>query len=63
MIKKNNWKAWLYLAPVIILMAIFTFYPLLSTIGIAFLKNYNYLKQTSDGFTWDNFGIVLGLVG
>jgi multiple sugar transport system permease protein len=63
MIKKNNWKAWLYLAPVIILMAIFTFYPLVSTIGIAFLKNYNYSKQTSEGFTWDNFGIVLGLVG
>lgn len=61
MIKKNNWKAWLYLAPVIILMSVFTFYPLLSTVGIAFLKNYNYLTQTSEGFTWDNFGIVLGL--
>lgn len=63
MIKKNNWKAWLYLAPVIILMAVFTFYPLISTIGIAFLKNYNYVTQQSDGFTWDNFGVVLGLVG
>jgi multiple sugar transport system permease protein len=63
MIKKNNWKAWLYLAPVIILMAVFTFYPLISTIGIAFLKNYNYLTQTSEGFTWDNFGIVLGIKG
>jgi multiple sugar transport system permease protein len=63
MIKKNNWKAWLYLAPVIILMAIFTVYPLISTIGIAFLKNYNYLTQSSDGFTWDNFGVVLGLIG
>jgi multiple sugar transport system permease protein len=63
MIKKNNWKAWLYLAPTIVIMAIFTFYPLISTIGIAFLKNYDYLTQTSDGFTWDNFGIVLGLVG
>jgi multiple sugar transport system permease protein len=63
MIKKNNWKAWLYLAPVIILMAIFTFYPLISTIGIAFLKDYDYVKQTNSGFTWDNFGIVLGIKG
>jgi multiple sugar transport system permease protein len=63
MIKKNNWKAWIYLSPVIILMAVFIFYPLFSTIGIAFLKDYNYLTQTSKGFTWENFGMVLGLVG
>jgi multiple sugar transport system permease protein len=62
MIKKNNWKAWLYLAPTIILMAIFTFYPLINTIGISFLKNYNYLTATSDGFTFDNYGYVLGIV-
>lgn len=58
---KNNWKAWLYLAPVLILMSIFTFYPLINTIGISFLKNYDYLTQTSDGFTFDNYAIVLGL--
>jgi multiple sugar transport system permease protein len=62
MVKKNNWKAWLYLAPVIILMAVFTFYPLINTIGISFLKNYNYLTATSDGFTFDNYGYVLGIV-
>ncbi len=58
---KNNWKAWLYLAPVLILMAVFTIYPLVSTIGISFLKNYDYLTGMSDGFTLDNYGIVLGL--
>lgn len=58
---KNNWKAWLYLAPVLILMSIFTFYPLINTIGISFLKNYNYITQTSDGFTFENYAIVLGL--
>ena len=60
---KNNWKAWLYLAPVIILMSVFTFYPLINTIGISFLKNYNYISQSSDGFTFDNYGIVLGIKG
>jgi multiple sugar transport system permease protein len=60
--KKNNWKAWLYLAPVVILTGIFIFYPLVNTIGIAFLKNYRYLTGTSEGFTLDNFGYVLGIV-
>ena len=58
---KNNWKAWLYLAPVLILLSVFTLYPLINTIGISFLKNYNYLTQTSDGFTFDNYAIVLGI--
>lgn len=61
--ERNNWKAWLYLAPTIILMAVFTFYPLINTIVIAFLKNYEYIKQTHEGFTLENFGVVLGLVG
>lgn len=59
---KNNWKAWLYLAPTLILMSIFTFYPLINTIGISFLKNYDYLTQTSEGFTFDNYAIVLSLM-
>ena len=61
--EKNNWKAWLYLAPSLILLAVFTFYPLINTIVIAFLKDYNYVTQTNSGFTLDNFGTVLGLVG
>src|SRR5574344_240840 len=61
--EKNNWKAWLYLAPSIILLAVFTSYPLINTIVIAFLKDYDYVKQTNAGFTLDNFGTVLGLVG
>lgn len=61
--KKNDWRAWLYLAPVIILLAVFTFYPLINTFGIAFLKDYSYITQSSKGFTLDNFGYVLGLIG
>jgi multiple sugar transport system permease protein len=56
---KNNWKAWLYLAPVIILMAVFTFYPIINTIGISFLKNYDSLQRTSQGFTFDNYLEIL----
>jgi multiple sugar transport system permease protein len=56
---KNNWKAWLYLAPVIILMSVFTFYPIISTFFISFLKDYNYLNGTFSGFTFNNYRDIL----
>ena len=58
---KNNWKAWLYLSPVLVLMAVFTFYPIINTIGISFLKNYNTLTGANDGFTFDNYLEILML--
>ena len=58
---QNNWKAWLYLAPVVILLTIFLLYPLVNTIFISFTKNYRYALGTYDGFTLENFGIILGL--
>ena len=56
---KNNWKAWLYLAPVIILLAVFTFYPIINTIYVSFLKDYNALTGANKGFTFDNYLTVL----
>lgn len=58
---KNNWKAWIYLAPVIILIAVFSLYPLINTIFISFTKSYSYISGTGKGLTFDNFAIVLGL--
>ena len=65
---KNNWKGWLYLAPVLILMVVFTFYPLFNTILISFLKDYNYARGDSvlgsmfqNGITLENYGYVLGI--
>lgn len=59
---KNNWKAWLYLAPVLILMAVFLVYPLVDTFIISFYKDYNYIKGTNAGLTFDNYLYVLGLL-
>jgi multiple sugar transport system permease protein len=59
---KNNWKAWLYLAPVLLLMAVFTFFPLVNTIVVSFMKNYNSVTGVNQGFTFDNYGVVLGAV-
>jgi len=60
-VSKNNWKAWLYLAPVIILVSVFLLYPLINTIFIAFTSNYSYIEGYGTGLTLDNFAIVLGL--
>lgn len=59
--KKNKWKAWLYLAPVLILMAVFTFYPIVSTFIASFLKDYNNVTGEHSGFTLYNYQYVLGL--
>ena len=41
---KQEWKAWLYLTPAIILLLIFTVYPIFNTVRIAFLEGYNALS-------------------
>ena len=56
---KNNWKAWLYLAPVIILLAVFTFYPIINTVYVSFLKDYKYVTGSHSGFTFENYLAVL----
>ena len=58
---KNNWKGWVYLAPVIVLISVFLLYPLINTIFIAFAKNYSYATGQLSGFTLDNFGIIFGI--
>ena len=40
---KQQWKAWLYLAPAIVLLLIFTVWPIFNTVRIAFLEGYNAL--------------------
>ena len=59
---KNNWKAWVYLAPVIFLVVVFLLYPLINTIFISFTKNYNYTTGTHEGITFDNFLVILHLI-
>ena len=56
---KNNWKAWLYLAPVLILLAVFTFYPILNTFFISFMKDYDFITGTNKGFTINNYLDIL----
>lgn len=52
---KHQWKAWLYLAPALILLLVFTVWPIINTVRMAFLNNYNGLAAIG-GQTFE-FGI------
>ena len=41
---KHQWKAWIYLAPAIFLLLVFTVWPIFNTVRMAFLENYSGLK-------------------
>lgn len=52
----RQWKGWLYLLPIFILMGIFTFYPLVNTILISFDTGYvegeGFANLSRFGFKW-----------
>ncbi|MBQ1208196.1 MAG: sugar ABC transporter permease [Lachnospiraceae bacterium] len=52
---KQQWKAWIYLSPAIVLLLIFTVWPIFNTVRMAFLENYSGL-QAAGGKTFE-FGI------
>ena len=59
---KHRWKAWLYLSPAIVLLLIFTVWPIINTVRISMLEGYNSMqavagRQFEVGF--DNFKQVL----
>ena len=42
---KQQWKAWLYLAPAIVLLLVFTVWPIINTVAMAFMENYSGLVK------------------
>ena len=42
---KHQWKAWLYLAPAIVLLLVFTVWPIINTVRLAFLNDYNSMSE------------------
>ena len=44
---KHQWKAWIYLAPAVILLLVFTVWPIFNTVRMAFLENYSSLKAAA----------------
>ena len=52
---KHQWKAWLYLAPAIVLLLIFTVWPIFNTVRMSLLEGYTTMKDVA-GASF-NFGI------
>ena len=44
---KHQWKAWIYLAPAIVLLLIFTVWPIINTLRMAFLEGYNTMEAVN----------------
>ena len=59
---KQQWKAWLYLSPAIVLLLVFTVWPIINTLLMAFQENYNALEALKGvSYNWGigNFKTVL----
>ena len=59
---KNSWKAWLYLSPAILLLLIFTVWPIINTIRMSLLEGYSSMGAAGGiqyGFGIGNFKQVL----
>lgn len=55
-LKFDKWKAWVYLLPMLVLLAIFTIWPIINTVRISFLDGYGGLSAVG-GETF-KFGIA-----
>lgn len=60
--EKTTWKqtfhALLYLAPMMILLAIFFLYPICSTFVLSIFKKYNFYTNAGQGIGFDNFAYL-----
>ena len=55
----NRIEPWLYLAPFLIFIIIFTLYPVINVFIISFKQNYSYLRGTFSGINFENYKYVL----
>ena len=55
----NNYKAWLYLLPAIILLSVFLIYPLIDVFIYSFEEDYNFVTETYTGIGFYNYKYVL----
>jgi len=59
MIRKNNFKGWLYLLPALIFVGVFMVYPLIDVFIYSFEEGYNFASQTYRGTGLYNYSYIL----
>ena len=57
--KKDWWKAIICLTPCLIILGIFTFYPIINTFIVSFFPDYNYYTGAFGQFGFESFRLVL----
>ena len=61
---RQQWKAWLYLAPAIVLLLIFTVWPIINTVAMSFMEGYSGLLKAGGDVSFrmgvGNFTRVIG---
>ncbi len=57
--KKDGWKAFVALAPAMLVLLVFTFYPIVNTFIISFFPNYNYISGYFGSFGFESYVEVL----
>lgn len=57
--KKDGWKAVISLAPALLILAIFTFYPIIKTFIVSFFPDYNYQTGFFGSFSVDCYTTIL----
>jgi multiple sugar transport system permease protein len=62
-LKFDKWKGWIYLSPALVLLAIFTVWPIINTLALAFTNNAQLYDRQGNGFGIDNFTRVLEYQG
>ena len=55
----NKIEPWLYLAPFLLFIIIFTLYPVINVFTISFKENYSYLRGTFSHINFENYKYVL----
>ncbi len=59
---KQQWKAWLYLSPAIVLLLVFTVWPIINTVRMAFLEGYSGLEAVGGASFEFGFGNFVKVV-
>ena len=59
---KKQWKAWLYLSPAILLLLVFTVWPIINTIRISFLVDYDGMKEIGGQTFSFGFGNFINVI-
>jgi len=59
---KHQWKAWLYLSPAIVLLLVFTVWPIINTVRISLLEGYSMQKEIGGAVFEFGFGNFLKVI-